>query len=198
VGAESKPELIAQAVLAGGGRVLQYRGKEKSAALQLQEARALRSLTDHYGATLVINDRPDIALLCNADGVHLGAGDLPISTVREMMGEEKLIGATAHSTAQARQAQDSGADYVGFGSVFHTRSKSGAVVQGTKGLARAVEATEIPVIGIGGVNRENAAMVLRQGAYGVAVLSSVTEAQDPAAATREMLVCLKRQMGQGA
>lgn len=190
VGTGDDPMPIAKAVLAGGGRVLQYRGKDKGGAAQLREARYLRELTRHFGATLVINDRPDIALLSDADGVHLGAKDLPIEVVRRMLGPEKLIGATAHSSAEAVRVEAGGADYIGFGAVFPTQSKEGATVTSPEILGKTVSRVTIPVLGIGGINRGNSAQVMRQGAHGVAVLSAVTEAEDAVAATGEMLAAL--------
>ena len=190
VGTGDDPMPIAKAVLDGGGRVLQYRGKDKKGAAQLREARCLREVTRHFGATLVINDRPDIALLSDADGVHLGARDLPIEVVRRMLGPEKLIGATAHSPAEAVQAEARGADYIGFGAVFPTRSKEGAAVTSPEMLGQTVSRVAIPVVAIGGINGGNSAQVMSQGAHGVAVLSAVTEAEDPVAATGEMLTAL--------
>ncbi|MDX1763280.1 MAG: thiamine phosphate synthase [bacterium] len=190
VGTEDDPTTVAEAVLVGGGRVLQYRGKNKGGATQLREARCLREMTRAFGATLVINDRPDIALLSDADGVHLGATDLPIFVVRRMLGPDKVIGATAHSLDEAVTAEAEGADYIGFGAVFPTRSKQNATVRNPGMLGKIARRVAIPVLGIGGINRHNAGQVMGQGALGVAVLSAVTASEDPAAATGEILTAL--------
>ncbi len=130
VGGERDPLRVARAALSGGARFIQYRGKEKSSAVQLREARELRAMTRKYDATLVINDRPDIARLSGADGVHLGAADLPLPVVRRMLGNEHLIGATAHTPAEGKTAEREGADYLGFGAVFPSSTKTDVVVAG--------------------------------------------------------------------
>lgn len=191
VGIEDDPIPVSEAALAGGARVLQYRGKGKGGDVQFREARYLRDMTRRFGAALVINDRPDIAVLAEADGVHLGAKDLPIEVVRRIIGPDKLIGATAHSPAEAVRGEEGGADYIGFGAVFPTRSKEGATVTGPEMLGKTVRQVAIPVLGIGGINRHNARQVMNHGAHGVAVMSAVTGAEDPVAAAEEMLAVLR-------
>jgi thiamine-phosphate diphosphorylase len=187
LGREGDPLQIADAALRGGARVLQYRGKEKPGSLQLTEASELRKLTHRYGAALIINDRTDMAFLADADGLHLGEGDLPIAEARRMLGSKKLIGATAHSLDQASRAEEEGADYIGFGSVFHTGSKSDTMVRGLRSLTQVVRQSRLPVIGIGGIQGENVNEVMQTGVAGVAVLSAVSESDDPEAAARELV-----------
>ncbi len=188
VGGEKDPVGIARSALQGGARSIQYRGKNKASARQCREACQLRALTREYRATLVINDRPDIALLSGADGVHLGRSDLPLSVVRRMVGSGILIGATAHSPAEGRAAEAAGADYLGFGAVFPSSTKTEVVVVGLDRLASFVRDSRLPVLAIGGITKENVADVCRCGAAGVAVLSTVTEAADPAGESRRMVL----------
>jgi thiamine-phosphate diphosphorylase len=192
VGTEDDPARTAEAALRGGAGVIQYRGKGKAGAVQLRQATALRELTRRYGAFLIINDRSDIASLADADGVHLGTEDLPVAVGRRILGEGKIIGATAHSLQEALEVQAEGADYVGLGSVFPTPSKAGARVIGLETLREVTARVRIAVVGIGGIARGNAGAVLQQGARGVAVLSAVGGAPDPEQATRALLTEVKR------
>lgn len=187
LGHEEDTLQIAGAALRGGADVLQYRGKGKPGSVQHQEAAALRKLTHQCGADLVINDRIDVALLVDADGLHLGEGDLPVAVARNILGAKKIIGATAHSLDQVSQAEEEGADYIGFGAVFPTDSKSGATVRGLPNLGKVVRQTRLPVFGIGGIQHGNVAEVLHTGVSGVAVLSAVSGSKDPEAATRDLV-----------
>jgi len=192
VGAEKDLWRTARAALRGGGRVVQYRGKTKSGAVQLSESLALRELTRRFRAFLVINDRPDIARLSGADGVHLGETDLPVPVARRILGKGKIIGATAHSLREALAAEREGADYVGCGSVFISPSKPGVPVLGSCAFTEITRRIRIPVLGIGGITKKNAPEVLQKGACGVAVLSAVSEAVDPESTVRELLGNLSR------
>jgi thiamine-phosphate pyrophosphorylase len=180
------PLCTAAAALKAGARVLHYRGKGKPGVLQWREAAELRGLTRGYGADLIINDRPDIAFLVDADGLHLGQKDLPFQAARSLVGSKKVIGVTAHTVQEAQEAEREGADYVGFGTVFVTNSKEGVAVAGLKSLAEVVRRLEIPVIGIGGISRLNLVSVMETGVTGVAVLSAVSEAPDPGTAVRQL------------
>ncbi len=197
VGSEEHPESTAEAALRGGAGVIQYRGKAKEGAVQLRQARALRELTIQYGASLIVNDRSDIASLADADGVHLGPEDLPVEVARRILGDRKIIGATAHSLQEALKAQAEGADYIGLGSLFPTASKAGARVIGLETLREVCARVSIAVVGIGGIVRENARSVMRHGARGVAVLSAVGTAPDPEQATRELLLEVNRPSSNG-
>ncbi len=187
VGGEEDPLQTAGAALQGGARIIQYRGKAKSGAAQMKEAVELRTLTRRHGAGLLINDRADIALISDADGLHLGQKDLPVSQARRIMGSKKVIGATAHSLEEAQRAEEAGADYIGFGSVFDTHSKKGATVVGVEVLKEVVRKVDLPVIGIGGITVRNLQDVLQTGIRGVAVLSVVSGASDPLSVTRQLI-----------
>ena len=187
VGCEDDTLSVSEKALRGGARVLQYRGKNKSGSAQCKEAMALRQMTLRYGAKLVVNDRTDIASLVQADGLHLGEKDLPLSVACRMVRPETIIGATAHSLDEAEKAIDDGADYIGFGSVYPTRSKKGATVSGLENLKEVVQKVPVPVIGIGGITCENVGDVMDTGVHGVAVLSAISCAEDITDATKNML-----------
>ncbi|NOY52236.1 MAG: thiamine phosphate synthase [Deltaproteobacteria bacterium] len=197
VGGEKNPAGVVRAALKGGARFIQYRGKGKTSAVQLREARELRAITRKHGATLVINDRPDIALLSGADGVHLGTADLPLPAVRRMLGAGILIGATAHTSEEGKAAEADGADYLGFGAVFPSATKAGVAVVGLDRLESFVRGSSLPVLGIGGISENNVADVCRRGAAGVAVLSAVTAAADPAAASRNLVRRMEEAVSSG-
>jgi thiamine-phosphate pyrophosphorylase len=178
---------IVEAAIAGGVDIVQIREKHRSARERLDLARELRPLTARNGVALVVNDRVDIAGAADADGVHLGDDDLPVAAARKQLGDEALIGRSVSSVAGAREAAAAGADYLGVGAVFHTDSKNVTDEKQAIGLdvVRAIDsAVDLPFVGIGGVTPENAADIVAAGADGVAVISAITAAEDPQAATR--------------
>lgn len=180
-------EALARALLAGGARVLQIRlkGTERvSAQAIVRVARMARRVCDELGAKLVINDRFDIALAVGADGVHLGQTDLPIGLVRPLAGS-LAIGVSTHDVAQVRAACAAGADYLGFGPVFVTRTKENPdPVQGLAGLRAAVEAAGgVPIVAIGGITAERAAAVYATGVAAICAIGAVNDAGDAADVT---------------
>jgi len=154
------------------------------------DAVQLRELTGEAGVDLIVNDRIDIAYAIGADGVHLGQSDPSVSTAREILGPAATIGVSVSTVSEARLAAISGADYLGVGAIYGTDSKPDAETAddglGVDQLAKIVEAVTIPVIAIGGITAENAAGPIAAGASGVAVISAITAADDPTAATREL------------
>ena len=177
---------LARLALAGGAEVIQYRRKDAATRTLLQEAIAIRALC-RGKATLMVNDRADVALFADADGVHLGDLDLPLSLARDLLGPHRYLGGSADNAEEATARGREGADYAGIGPVFPTGSKRDAGdVIGLEGLARAVQATRVPLIAIGGITLENLPQVLATGVHGVAVLSAVCCAPDPAAATASL------------
>jgi thiamine-phosphate pyrophosphorylase len=173
---------VVRAALDGGVDVVQLREKDESARDRLQVGRELRDLTRAAGVPLVVNDRVDIARAVDADGVHLGDDDLPVSVAREQLGENALVGRSVSTVDGALAAADAGADYLGVGAVFHTDSKDVREREAEVGLGRVraiAAATDLPFVGIGGVTVENAASVVEAGADGVAVISAITAAEDP-------------------
>ena len=178
---------VARAALEGGATLIQLRDKTLPARALWQVALELRRLTRDRGAAFVVNDRLDIALAAEADGVHLGATDVPISVARRLLGPKAVIGASAANAEEARAAEAEGASYLGVGPVFTTSSKpdAGAAI-GTAPLREISDAVSLPVLAIGGINCENVAAALTAGADGVAVISAVADADDMVAAARAL------------
>ncbi len=177
---------LAEAILAGGCAVLQFRAKSLSDRERLDLCLALRARTSAHGVLFVVNDRPDLALLSGADGLHLGQDDLPIDRARRIVGTMP-ISLSTHDLAQARAAQERGADAIGFGPVFPTRSKERPdPIVGTEGLEAVVRSVSIPVIAIGGIDRERIDAVRATGAPLAAVIGALADASDPEREARSL------------
>jgi thiamine-phosphate pyrophosphorylase len=175
-------------VLAGGAPLVQLRVKEGTDRRCWQLAADVAARCREYGAQLVVNDRADIALGAGADGVHLGADDLPVGAARAVVGSEALIGATCRDGEQARRAEAEGADYLGVGPAFATSTKSGLPeALGPAGVGRVAAAVGIPVIAIGGVTVERTPSLLEAGAWGVAVCGGIFSTADPRAAVEALV-----------
>ncbi|OYT68876.1 MAG: thiamine phosphate synthase [Armatimonadetes bacterium JP3_11] len=181
----------ARLALEGGARIIQLRDKRSTTRQLVQRGQELRALTRPYEALLIINDRLDVALAVEADGVHLGQDDLPVALARQLAGEKFIIGASAETVEEARHAEAEGANYLGVGPMFATATKpdAGAPV-GPERLRAIKQAVTIPVFGIGGITLQNAAQVLEAGADGICVISAIMGAADPAEATRQFLAML--------
>ncbi|HUT32261.1 MAG TPA: thiamine phosphate synthase [Planctomycetota bacterium] len=167
-----------RAALRGGADILQLRHKHAPGPQLLALARELREATREHDALLIINDRPDIALLADADGVHLGADDLPIRAARRLLGPERLIGGTANTVALAQQAEAEGADYLGCGAVFPSPTKPDREVIGPARVAKVAKAVRIPVFAIGGIALDNVAELAAAGCDRIAVSSAVLASGD--------------------
>lgn len=159
--------------LEGGVTLVQYRAKTASSAEMYDEALQLKALCDSFNVPLIINDRLDIAMAVGAAGVHLGQDDLPCAAARRILGEDYLIGVSAHNPAEAKAALQSGADYLGCGAVFGTATKADVQKLGTDGLAAICKAKGLPVVGIGGVTADNYREVRAAGADGAAIVSGI-------------------------
>jgi thiamine-phosphate diphosphorylase len=181
----------ARLALEGGARIIQLRDKHATTRQLVQVGQELRALTRQYGALLIINDRLDVALAVEADGVHLGQDDMPAALARKVTGENFIIGVSAETVEEARQAEADGASYLGVGPMFATTTKpdAGAPV-GPERLRAIKQAISIPVFGIGGITLQNAMQVLQAGADGICVISAIMGAVDPAEATRKFLTML--------
>jgi thiamine-phosphate pyrophosphorylase len=182
---------VVAAALAGGVDAVQLREKDLAGAALLELARHLRAVTRRHGARLLINDRIDIALACDADGVHLPADSFAPADARRLLGEHRLIGVSTHSVGQVQAAAAGGADFVVFGPVFETPSKRafGKPV-GLAAVAQVAHAVTLPVLAIGGIRTERVPGVLQRGARGVAVVAAILEADDPRAAAAKMRAAL--------
>jgi len=169
-----------EAAIRGGATVIQYREKEATTRRMIEEAKLLRALCKAKGIPFIVNDRVDVALAVDADGVHLRDDDMPVEIARRILGPNKIIGASADTVEKAILYASQGADYLGVGSVYATSTKPDAGPPiGIEGLKRIIRAVSIPVVAIGGINEDNVAQVIEAGAAGVAVVSAVMAAPDP-------------------
>ncbi len=175
-------------LLSGGCPIVQYRDKAAAGGLMAARAARFAQACREAGALFLVNDRLDIALLSGADGCHLGQDDLPIPAARRISPPGFLLGASTHGPADARRAQEEGADYIGVGAVFPTATKADASAPGGLPLVRRVSAAvRIPVVAIGGIRRENVREVIRAGACAFAVISDLFGGPDVRERTEEFL-----------
>lgn len=183
--------VVVEEALKGGVKAVQLREKDLSSRDLYETAYELRKLTTRYDARLFINDRIDIALAVDADGVHLGNGSIPIHRARKILGEKRLIGVSCHNQVSAIAAQETGADFITFGPVFYTPSKAvyGDPV-GVGKLAAITELLQIPVFALGGINRDNAPQTIAAGAHGISLVSAVLAAENPRAEAKALLALL--------
>ena len=187
--ADRDTERIVSDALEGGVDVIQLREKGMPAHSRYRRGVQVRALTDEAGVPLIVNDRIDLAKAIAADGVHLGQSDLPVAIARDQLGPDAIVGCSTATVAEARAAVAAGADYLGVGAVFQTDSKDLPDEEhaiGTERVRAIVDAVDVPVIGIGGIDADNAASVINAGATGVAVISAITAAEDPGAAARTL------------
>jgi thiamine-phosphate pyrophosphorylase len=178
---------ITRLAIAGGTDTIQYRQKSGSTREMIEIARNMKRLCSEAGVMFIVNDRLDVAIAAEADGVHLGQDDFPIPIARELLGEGRIIGGSAATLDEARTCLSEGADYVGFGPVYPTSSKDDAgPVSGIDILKQVADIIPLPIIAIGGVGAENVPGVMRAGAHGIAVISAVCCQDDPEEATRAL------------
>ncbi|MDP8952407.1 MAG: thiamine phosphate synthase [Actinomycetota bacterium] len=177
---------VVEEALSGGVDCVQVREKGGPARELYETARKLLPVAREGGASLLINDRVDVALACGADGVHLAAKSLPPRAARELLGQEPLLGCSVHGLAEAHAAVDAGADYVTFGHVYPTSSKAGMPPRGVRELAEIVESVEVPVLAIGGIDESNVHEVLGTGCAGISVISTIIAAPDPKLAAKRL------------
>jgi len=193
-------EGLVEAALQGGVRLVQYRAKPEASNAageplsdgeRLGQARVMRQLCARHGALFIVNDRIDIALAVDADGVHLGQGDLPPAVARRLLGPERLVGRSSHAIDQLRQAVADGCDYVGVGPVNATPTKPGRQPVGLDFVRQAAAECPLPFFAIGGIDAATLPSVQEAGARRVAVVRAISKAPDPAAAARELLAILR-------
>jgi len=178
-------------VLAGGCRLIQLREKTMPPADLLPVARQLARRCREVGALFIVNDRADIALAADADGLHVGQDDMPAREARRLLRPGMILGVSTHDEDQARAAVADAADYVAVGSIFPTTSRAGFQLVGTDLIRRVRPAVPIPLVAIGGITADNAAEVIRAGADSVAVISAICAQRDPEFATRALLERLR-------
>ena len=170
---------VVAAMLDAGVRIIQYREKTKKMGLKYEECLRLRAMTREAGAAFIVNDDIDLALLVDADGVHVGQEDLPVGAVRTLVGEKMAIGLSTHSPEQARAAVAHGADYIGVGPIFATQTKDDVCAPvGLEYLDFVVREIDLPFVAIGGIKEHNLAEVAAHGARCLALVTEITQAQD--------------------
>lgn len=178
-----------EAALKGGATMVQMREKsltDDTVQDYLEEARSLRALTERYSVPLIIDDNIKLALLCGADGVHVGQNDMDAAQARALLGPDKILGVTAKTVEQALKAQEQGADYLGSGAVFGTSTKADALPMTMERLGEICRSVSIPVVAIGGICLENIGKLKGSGAAGAAVVSGIFGAEDIEGTVRQM------------
>jgi thiamine-phosphate pyrophosphorylase len=177
----------ARQALQGGADVIQFREKKMDTGEMIRVCAVIQDLCRQHGAVFIVNDRVDVALAMDADGVHVGQEDMPATTARRLIGPHKVLGVSASDVAKAKKAQADGADYIGTGMVFAAGVKKDiGVVRGLSALGDVSRAIAIPVVAIGGIDHGNAVSCIEAGAAGCAVISAVIGARDVAQATRDL------------
>lgn len=179
-------------LLKAGVTCVQLREKQAEDALILEEARILKELCGRYRVPLIINDRPDLAKAVKADGVHVGLSDMGIEKARALLGEDYIIGGSAHNVREALEAQKAGADYIGCGAVFGSSTKSDVTALPHEELKAICQVVDIPVVAIGGIHEGNIAQLAGTGIDGVAVVSALFAKEDKRAAAETLLKAVKQ------
>ena len=194
VGTKSLYEQVKEA-LENGVTCVQLREKELSEEDFLKEAKQISALCKEYKVPFIVNDNVNIAIACKADGIHIGQEDMELKSVRKLVGEDMIIGVSAHTVEEAIKAQEGGADYIGIGAVFATSTKTDVDVLSFDTLKSICEAVDIPTVAIGGIKKDNIYKLKGSGIDGVAVVSAIFAAKDIATATKELLFEVKKAVG---
>ena len=170
----------------GGVTLVQLREKNKGGREYLDKAFKVKEITDRYNVPLIIDDRVDVALACDATGVHVGSSDIPVAVARKLMGPDKIVGATAKTVEAAMKAYEDGADYLGVGAIYPTTTKVVTILTKVSTLKDICEAVPIPAVAIGGLNAGNMDVLEGAGMSGMAVVSAIMKAEDPQKNAREL------------
>ena len=178
--------LRVEQALKGGATLLQLREKEKSTREYIELAEKVHEIAKRYNVPLIIDDRVDVALAIDAEGVHVGASDMPIATARKLMGNDKIVGATAKTVPWAKEACEQGADYLGVGAIYPTTTKVVTVLTSTETLDAITKAVPIPVNAIGGLNKDNLDILKGIDISGICAVSAIMKADNPETSAREL------------
>ncbi|MCK9323514.1 MAG: thiamine phosphate synthase [Candidatus Methanomethylophilaceae archaeon] len=178
---------VARLAYAGGADIVQLRMKSEDGKEMLEQAKIIKQYADEYARYFIVNDRVDIAILSDADGVHLGQSDIPIAEARKLLGDDKLIGISVHNVEEAITAFNDGADYIGVGSIFTTSTKPDAIQGlGLDAIYRIKQAVDLPLVAVGGINQGNIQDVIAAGADSAAVISAVVGKEDISKACHDL------------
>jgi thiamine-phosphate pyrophosphorylase len=180
-----------EAALKGGVRLVQYRDKDAEDPVRYEQARGLRSLCHQYNALFIVNDRVDLALAVDADGVHLGQQDLPVAVARQLLGSHRIIGRSTTNPEELTRALQEGVDYIGVGPVYATPTKTDKAVAGLDYVRYGAAHSTLPWFAIGGIDEQNVSEVIGAGAERVAIVRAIMKAADPAQAAQRLLLQLK-------
>ena len=172
--------------LKGGVTLLQLREKDRTTREYIELAEKVHAIAKQYNVPLIIDDRVDVAIAVDAEGVHVGASDMPVATARKLMGEDKIVGATAKTVPWAREVCEQGADYLGVGAIYPTTTKVKTVLTSTDTLRDICNAVSIPVNAIGGLNKNNIDVLAGIPVAGICVVSAIMKADDPMVAAEEL------------
>jgi thiamine-phosphate pyrophosphorylase len=186
---------VARKVIKGGVKVIQLRDKQRSRGDLLTLARGLSDLCHRTNTLFIVNDYLDIALASDADGIHIGQDDLPLAAIRKQLPVDRIVGISAATVALARKAESEGADYVAVGSLYSSPTKPKAKVIGLKRLSAIRKAISIPIVAIGGINRQNIGDVMAAGADAAAVISAVLNEEDRESAARQLVKEIEKEKG---
>jgi thiamine-phosphate pyrophosphorylase len=187
---EELTKIIAQSV-SGGVSIVQLREKNNSSLSFYEKASALKQLLNELSIPLIINDRVDIALAVGADGIHIGQDDLPLPVVKKMVPEDMIVGVSVSTLEEALEAERNGADYIGVGSVFPTKTKQDATLMALEDLGEICRGVSIPAVAIGGITADNMSALSNSGLSGTAVVSAIMNADNPKTASESLLKIIK-------
>ena len=187
-----------KAALENGITCLQLREKALNDDEFLREAEMIGDLCEKFKVPLIINDNVKVALTCGADGIHVGQEDMAAKDVRELVGEDMIIGVSVHTVEEAIKAEQDGADYLGLGAVFHTDTKGDAEDMDADMLRAICDAVSIPTVAIGGISEKNVEKLTGSGVDGIAVVSAIFAAEDPGRATAKLLMLSKKMVAQSS
>ncbi|MEZ9071685.1 thiamine phosphate synthase [Vibrio splendidus] len=181
-------KFVVEQAVAGGVTMVQVREKHGDVRAFIERAQAVKSILAGSGVPLIINDRVDVALAVDADGLHLGQSDMPAELARQLIGPDKILGLSIETEQQLQEADSLPIDYIGLSALFATPTKTNLKKYwGYDGIKMALETTKLPIVGIGGINESNIPQLVESGIHGLALVSAICHAEDPKQATRDLL-----------
>ncbi len=181
-------KFVVEKAVAGGVTMVQVREKHGDVRAFIERAEAVKSVLAGTGVPLIINDRVDVALAVDADGLHLGQSDMPAALARKLIGSDKILGLSIETEQQLQEADDLPIDYIGLSALFETQTKTNLKKYwGYEGIKLALETTKLPIVGIGGINESNIPQLVETGIHGLALVSAICHAEDPKKATKDLV-----------